>query len=609
MPPCFAIERSDERGISERMGKENVSRLQEVLKKEGIDYYIIPTADYHQSEYVGEYFKARQYVTGFTGSAGTAVVSKEQAWLWTDGRYFIQAEMELAGSDIALMKMGEEGVPTLMEFVKEHMREGECLAVDGRTISFGEGIGYQKLAEEKAGTFVWQKDLVDEIWKERPKRKAEPVWELGISYAGETRESKLQRVRSEIEAAGAACHLVTALDDICWILNIRGNDIAYFPMTLAYLMIREKDAALYIEETKINETLKLHLEEANVTILPYDQIYDDLTKLEEESIFVDPKRANYALMQKIPKDVKIIRRRNPSVLMKCMKNETEINNIKKAQIKDGVAHVRLMKWLKERVGKEEITEIQAANQLVEYRRGMGDYIEDSFEPISAYGEHAAIVHYSATEESNAKIVEGGMLLMDTGAGYLQGSTDITRTYGFGNVPYKMREDFTMVCRANLALANSVFLEGCTGSMLDMYARAPFWREYVNFNHGTGHGVGYLMNIHEAPMTFAWRGKTRDILQEGMIITDEPGIYIEGSHGIRMENEVLIRKSIKNEYGQFMELETITYVPMDLDLILPEKMSTEERNWLNAYHKMVYETISPFLNEEECIWLKKYTKEV
>lgn len=591
---------------------ERLAALRGCMEEKGIDMYVVPTADFHQSEYVGEHFKARTYITGFTGSAGTAVITKEEARLWTDGRYFIQAANQLAGSGVELMKMGEPGVPKLNDYIEETLGAGETLGFDGRVVSVGEGQGYAAIAEKKDAKLSYQLDLLDEIWEDRPALSEEPAFDLDLKYAGESVESKLARIRKEMKEAGANTHVISTIDDICWILNIRGNDIEFFPLVLSYGILTMDSMELYIDERKLDDDLKKKLAADGVHLHPYNDIYEDVKKFcSKDVVMLDSGKLNYALFNNIPESVKTIEKRNPAILMKAIKNEVEISNIYQAQVKDSIAHIRFMKWLKENVGKTKITEISASDKLDEFRAQMGNFIRPSFEPISSFGEHGAIVHYTSTPETDVDLEEGQLFLTDTGAGFYEGSTDVTRTYAFGEIPQIMKDHFTLVAISNLQLANAKFLEGSTGLTLDILARKPFWDRDLNYNHGTGHGVGYLLNIHEGPAGFRWtyRAGETEVLQEGMIITDEPGIYIEGSHGIRLENELLTRKGTKNEYGQFMYFETITLIPFDLDAINSDIMTTEEKKLLNDYHKKVYEKIAPYLEADEKEWLATYTRAI
>ena len=591
---------------------ERLSALRKCMQDKHIDMYIVPTADFHQSEYVGEHFKARAYITGFTGSAGTAVITLHDAKLWTDGRYFLQAAKELEGTGVTLMKMFEPGVPTIEEYLEAELKSGQTLSFDGRVVSVGEGDAYASIAKKNGAKIDYQEDLIDAIWTDRPPLSEEPVWFLEEKYSGESSKSKLSRIRKEMEDAGCDTHIVSTLDDICWTLNIRGNDIDFFPLVLSYAIIKKDRFELYIDERKLDDKLKSILKKDDVILHPYNDIYEDVKKLPENAtVLIDKAKLNYAIFNNIPASVSIVNKRNPEILMKALKNPVEVENIKKAEIKDSIAHVRFMKWLKENLGKIRITEMSASEKLDEFRAEMGNFIRDSFEPISSYGPHSAIVHYSSSPETDVELKAGSLYLSDTGAGFYEGSTDITRTYALGEVPQKMKDDFTIVAISNLQLASAKFLQGSSGLTLDILARKPFWDRGLNYNHGTGHGVGYLLNIHEGPAGFRYKyraGETEEI-QEGMVITDEPGLYIEGSHGIRLENELLARKGVQNEYGQFLYFETITLIPFDLDAINPAILDEENKKLLNAYHKRVYEEIAPYLNEEEKAFLKKYTRAV
>ncbi|MGO1713103.1 MAG: aminopeptidase family protein P, partial [Senegalia sp. (in: firmicutes)] len=407
-------------------------------------------------------------------------------------------------------------------------------------------------------------------------------------------------------------HVLTTLDDICWTLNIRGDDIEFFPLVLSYMIITMDKVDLYINEAKLNDEIKAKLKKDNVVLHAYNDIYEDIKKIDkEEVLLIDPSRLNYALYNDIPKENEKVEKTNPEIVFKAIKNSTEVENMRKAQIKDSIAHVKFMKWLKENIGKEKITEMSACDKLYEYRKEQGNYISPSFEPICSFGENAAIVHYTSTPETNIELEKGNFFLSDTGAGYYEGSTDITRAYALGEITPEMKDHFTLVAISNLNLGNVKFLSGVTGMNLDYAAKKPFWDRGLDYNHGTGHGLGYLLNIHEGPTGFRWQHRDHEVhpFEENMIITNEPGIYIEGSHGIRLENELLVRKGEENEYGQFMYFEAITYIPMDLDAINPDMMTNEDKKLLNDYHKLVFEKVSPHLNEEEKEWLKKYTREI
>lgn len=590
---------------------ERIARLRDEMKKEQIDFYIIPTADFHQSEYVGAYFKAREYITGFTGSAGTAIITQWEARLWTDGRYFVQAASELAGSGIILMKSGESDVPTMEEYLDAALKEDMVIGFDGRVVSLEDGATYEKLADMHRGHLCYELDLVNRIWPDRPCISKEPVFALDLAYAGEKTTEKLSRIRQIMAEKDAKAHILTTLDDICWVLNIRGNDIAYFPMVLCYAIITENEMFLYVDESKFSDELMEQLSEDGVVFRAYHRIYEDVERLTAESLLFDSAKLNYMLAKKIPEGIQRIEEANPEILMKAVKNETEIENIRMAHMKDSVAHIRFMKWLKEEFLSGNIREYSATDRLDVYRKEMGDFIQPSFDPISAYGAHAAMCHYSSAPETDVLLEGGTLYLTDTGAGFKEGSTDITRTYALGEIPQVMKEHFTLVAMANLRLADAKFLKGASGANLDILARQPFWERGLNFNHGTGHGVGYLLSIHEGPASICWLNRQSCVLplEKGMVLTDEPGIYIEGSHGIRLENELLVQEGVQTEFGQFMYFDILTYIPFDLDAIIPELMNEEDKVRLNKYHKQVYEKTAPYLNEDERNWLMRYTREI
>ena len=592
--------------------KERIAKLRELMKENGIDAYVVPTSDFHQSEYVGEHFKARKFITGFTGSAGTAVITLDEARLWTDGRYFTQAAKQLEGSGVELMRMAEPGVPTINKYLKSTLVEGNCLGFDGRVVAMGDGQGYEEIIKSNKATIKYEVDLIDEVWKDRPELSKKPAFKLGEEYAGESAASKIERIREYMKECGATYHTIATIDDICWVLNMRGDDIGFFPLVLSYMVVKMDGVDLYIDETKLNDELKAEFAEIGVIVHPYNDVYADTKKIPAgETILIDPARLNYAIYSNIPEGVAKVEERNPEVLFKARKNAKEVENMRIAQIKDSVAHVKFMKWVKENVETMEITEMSASEKLDELREEMGNFIRPSFEPISAYADHAAMMHYCSKPETDVRLREGSVYLTDTGAGFWEGTTDITRTFVLGEVSDTIKEHFTLVAMCNLRLANSVFLEGCVGMNLDILARKALWERGLDYKCGTGHGVGYLLNIHEAPTSLRWRYRAGDThpLEEGMILTDEPGVYIEGSHGIRLENELLVCKGTQNEYGQFMYLEPITYIPFDLDGIVPEVMNSDDIKYLNEYHKLVFEKVSPYLNEEETEWLRKYTREI
>lgn len=596
------------------MVAERIEALRAEMQKRNIDMYIVPTSDFHESEYVGDHFKARKYITGFTGSAGTAVITKDAAGLWADGRYFIQAEQQLAGSPITLYRMGEEGVPTVKEYVEQNLKEGGCLGFDGRVINAKDGEDYEKTAAGRQGTVYADEDLVGVIWEGRPELPKNPVFVLEGKYAGESTESKLKRLREKMAEKKAGIHILTSLYDIAWLFNIRGGDISHVPVVLSFAAITDQDCIWFIHEEVLDQNLQQYCREQHITILPYGDIYRYAEEIPENaSVLLDKNIVNYRIFHNLAPKVNVVHGENPTELMKAVKNETELSNIRNAHVKDGVAFTKFMYWLKTNIGKIEITEISASDYLEGLRKEQELFVDLSFDTISAYGANAAMMHYTATPESNAVLKPQGFLLVDSGGHYLDGSTDITRTMALGSLTEEEKFHFTTVCRSNLNLAAAKFLHGCRGLNLDILSRGPLWNLGLDYKCGTGHGIGYLLNVHEGPNGFRWkivpeRGDSC-VLEEGMVTTDEPGVYLEGKYGIRTENELICKKAEKNEYGQFMEFETITYAPIDLDAILSEEMTATERNLLNQYHKMVYEKISPFLEKEEQEWLKTYTREI
>ncbi len=592
---------------------ERIKKLRALMDEAHIDAYLIPSADFHQSEYVGDYFKCREFITGFTGSAGTALITATEALLWTDGRYFLQAETQLEGTGITLMRMGVPSVPTICEYLENTLSTNNTLGLDGRVISLSDGQKYKKIMDALSGTIVYDLDLIDKIWTNRPQLASEPTFHLSEKYAGESTKNKLSRIRNHMTTCNATSHILTTLDDICWLFNFRGNDVKYSPLSLGYAIIHMNEVELFIDENKLDTQTRHNLQENNVTILPYNDIYKRATTFNHNhSILLDSKCINYGLYHNIPTTATLIEQANPSILMKAMKNEIELENIRQAHIKDGVAVTKFMYWLKTTLANgETLTELLVSDRLHAFRKEQEGFIQPSFAPICGYKDHAAIVHYEATEETNATLQPEHLLLMDTGGNYYEGSTDITRTFALGPLTEVESAHFTLVVRSMLALANAPFVQGIWGHQLDILARMPFWQEGLDYNHGTGHGVGYLLNIHEGPSSISWRA-AKDVgvaLEEGMVLTDEPGIYISGSHGIRIENELVVRKGMKNAYGQFLYFEPVTFVPIDLDAVNASQMSQQEKDWLNSYHKQVQELIGPHLTEDEQKWLAHYTRAI
>lgn len=589
-----------------------IAKLRSMMKERGLDAYVVPTADFHQSEYVGEHFKSRYFITGFSGSYGTAAITLDDAGLWTDGRYFTQAINEMEGSGVKLMKMFVDDTPGTTEWLAMNVPAGGKVAFDGRVLSMGEGQEYEEVLVPKGIEIVYDVDLIDEIWTDRPELSRKPAFFLEEKYTGESTGSKLDRIREKMAEYGASMHIIASLDDIAWTFNTHGDDIDFFPLVLSYAIVRKDGADLYIDESKLDDTLRAEYAKYNVTVHPYNDIYADVKEISaDETVLIDPMKMNYALYKSLP--CKIVEGQNPSILMKAMKNDVELENIKWAHIKDGVACTKFMYWVKKNYDKMDITELSASDKLTALRAEQGNFIRDSFEPLQAFGEHAAMMHYSPTPESDVKLEAGQMLLFDTGGGYYEGSTDITRTIALGEIEDRLKKYYTAVCRATLNLSSANFLYGCHGYTLDVLARQPIWELDMDYQCGTGHGVGYLGSIHEPPTGFRWyivpSKNEHHQLEPGMVITDEPGIYEEGDFGIRIENEFIVRQGVKNKYGQFMHFEMITWAPIDLDCIDPQYMNETEKARLNEYHKGVYEKIAQYLTEEEREWLKEYTRAI
>lgn len=581
------------------MIKENMKKMQTLMKEKGIDVYIVPTADFHQSEYVGEFFKSRKFLTGFTGSAGTLVISQKEACLWVDGRYFIQAEKQLAGSGITLMKMGMPNVPTIKEYLAPYKEA--TLGFDGRTMAASDILSYG------IENSIYDFDLVDTIWENRPALSNEKGFLYDIKYCGESRQDKIQRVRKAMQ--DCQYHIITTLDDIAWIFNIRGKDVACNPTMLAYAMITKQESYLYIQTNALSDTEIMTLKKEGVIVKEYNDIYEDVKGLTGK-ILLDCHSVNYAIYKNINSNCILEDRSNPSQEFKAIKNDVEITNTIQAHIKDGIAMTKFMYWLKNNVGKIALNEVSISDKLEQYRKDQKDFYDLSFDTICAYQENGALMHYKATTKNNSTVEAKGLLLIDSGGQYLDGTTDITRTFALGPISDVQSKDFTIVLKAMMRLSNATFLYGADGTNLDILARGIVYQYGLDYRCGTGHGVGHFLNVHEGPNGF--RAKNRpgvaplSIQEEGMITTNEPGIYKEGEYGIRLENELLCIKDVENEYGQFMKFKTITYCPIDMDAINFDMLDCNEVQQLYAYHQEVYDKVSPYLNEEEKHWLKEFT---
>lgn len=593
---------------------EKLNMLRKEIKKERMDAYIIVTDDFHNSEYVGDYFKAREFMSGFTGSAGSMVITDDEACLWTDGRYFIQAAAQLEGSSIRLMKMRQPGVPTIPEYLAEKLGNKAVIGFDGRTVSGTFVRDIETVLKEREIRYLWQYDLVDRIWEDRPALSAKPVWELDVRYTGMSAADKLCKLRRKMSELGADTFVITALDEIAWLLNLRGGDVMYCPVFLSYMILQKDRARLYIQAGAVSRDIEQKLNTVGVELRAYSAFYRDLERLSEAScVLADSSAVNFTVSRCIPAAVRRINRTSPIALMKAVKTPAECENFKIAHVKDGVAVTRFLYWLKKTVGKAPITERSAAGKLLEFRKAQEGFLYESFEPIMAYGSHGAIVHYSATPKTDIPLAPKGFLLADTGGHYLEGSTDITRTIVLGALTEEEKKYFTLVLMGHLNLSAAHFLYGVRGANLDCLARRPLWEQGLDYNHGTGHGVGYLLNVHEGPNSFAWQtsgGVLRSaVFEEGMVTSNEPGFYAEGKFGIRHENLMLCVKGVQNQYGQFMEFETLTMVPFDLEAVVPEMMTKKQKNLLNCYHRKVREVLSPYLPEEERIWLEEATRAI
>ena len=593
--------------------KRELELLREKMRETGVDACLIPTSDFHGSEYVGDYFKCREYISGFTGSAGTLVITLDEAGLWTDGRYFLQAAKQLEGSGIMLRKERQPGVPAIEEYLKRTLKRGETLGFDGRCIMQDSA---EKLITQLNAQGVAVRtdiDLAGAVWKNRPELSAQPVWPLPVEYAGESSQSKIERVREFLVEKKADYLLLTSLEDIAWLLNMRGNDVESTPVILSYLLLGKKKLTWYVQEKCLSEKIKILLDMQGIKAAPYAQIYADVKKLPEDaSIYYDKSAVNTALVSSLPEKVKKIEGVNPTFLFKAKKNPVEVENERNAHIKDGVAVTKFIYWLKSQIGKTKITEISAAERLEQFRNAQEHYVEPSFAPIIAYKEHGAIVHYSATKETDVELKPESFVLADTGGHYLEGTTDITRTIALGSLTQEEKEMYTAVLKGHIQLEMARFLQGCSGQSLDVLARTPLWEKGLDYNHGTGHGVGYLLSVHEGPNSFRYRpsvnGRNDCVFEEGMITSDEPGIYLEGKFGIRLENMIVCQKDMENDYGSFLCFDALTLVPFERSAIIAEELSTKEKEWLNKYHQKVFETIAPYLTEEEAGWLREETQE-
>lgn len=593
--------------------KERITALRSLMKENHIDYYFITTSDYHNSEYVDDYFKAREYMSGFTGSNGDLLIGANFAGLWTDGRYFIQAERELEGSGILLFRMGEEGVCGITEYLTEHIEQGQTLAFDGRCVSIQMGKRLEKAVEKKEAHILYEVDYIERLWKNRPSRRASQAFLLPHELCGKNQKEKLELVRTKMEKLDCSSLVLNKLDDIMWLFNLRGGDVECNPVALAYSIITQKDCFLFLQKAALTDKVKEELAASSVVLKDYDRFNEELEQIPWEGrVLLDKENSNYSIYKLVKKKAEVVLGTNPTQKLKAIKNEVELEQMKRVYLLDSLVVCRFMRWLKENVGKIPMTELSAARYMDQLRRDTEGFLDLSFPTICAYRENAAMMHYQATTKQDKEIQAEGMLLIDSGGQYMGGTTDVTRTYCLGEVTAEMKDHYTAVVVGMLRLLNGKFLYGCTGRNLDILARGPLWDMGIDYKCGTGHGIGYILNVHEGPQNIRWRfseGMEEVILEEGMVLSNEPGVYKAGSHGIRIENIMAVKKGIKNEDGQFMEFEGLTYAPIDLQLINPDIMEKRDILNLNRYHRQVYERIAPLMTEEEKNWLQEVTKEI
>ena len=593
---------------------QRMDAFRRLMAQKGIAVAIVPTADSHASEYIADYFKARQWLCGFTGSAGTLIVSQTEAALFTDGRYFIQAERQIAGSGAKLMRMGVAGVPTMREYVVGLLEQEDALGVDFSLISAQFAGELEGWTADAGAQLRDMGDLFAEVWEDRPALPSGEAFLLDEAYAGRSAKEKLSDLQRAMREAGADVHVMNVLDDIAWVLNVRGSDVLYTPVVMSYLLVRGEDAVWFVDPAKVSEAVQEAMDEAGVAIRGYDEIEAALSEIGQgAAVMLDRSKVTARLCAALG-EARIVERDNPAMRMKAIKNETELDCLRRAHIKDGLAVTRLMYWLKQNAGRIPMTELSVSEKLLALRAEQEGFISPSFSTICAYRENAAMMHYSATPDSDAVVEPRDLLLIDSGGQYYEGTTDITRTFAMGEVQQEQKEHFTAVLCAVLNLSGAKFLHGCTGISLDILARSPIWEMGIDYRCGTGHGVGFLLSVHEGPNGFRWyKSDTRredTVFEPGMVTTDEPGIYIEGSHGIRTENELVCRELERNEYGQFLGFEVITCVPVDLDAVIPELMNDKQRAQLNAYHAFVRETLSPLMADDgERAWLAHATREI
>ena len=592
---------------------ERVKALQSLMEQKGIDTYIVLSSDAHQSEYVGRYWMARAWISGFTGSAGTVVITRDKAACWVDGRYFLQGEKQLVGSGVSLMKMGEPGVPAWDEWVLSETPDKGTVGIDGRTIGNFQADALKRKLSSKGLTLSCREDLVGQIWEDRPSLPLDPIWDFSAEYAGETRQEKIGRLRKHMEERKADYYLVASLESSAWLLNFRGNDIQDTPVAYAFTLVGMDSCDLFIEKAKVTAEMEQKLAGDGVTVRGYGELPERMAQIEaakEEGrtirIDLDLKYINQLLVESIPSSWKLVKEDTDAVIMmKAIKNPVEQENVRKAHIKDGAVMVQLLKYVKDHAA-DGLTECDVADWLDQKRRDQANSLGISFETIAGYGPNGAIVHYKPERPGCAVIRPEGFLLVDSGAQYQEGTTDITRTIACGPLTEEMKEAYTLVLKGHLQLGHAIFKEGVTGTNLDVLARKPLWDRGLDYKHGTGHGVGFVLSVHEGPQNISY-GLNRIKLQPGMVISDEPGFYPTGKFGVRIENLVMVMPHMENEWGRFFRMEAITYCPYEREAIVKDMLSPEEIRWVDEYHQQVYELVAPLLDEEHKAFLKDVTR--
>ena len=590
---------------------ERIAALREAMKQHKIDAYIIPTSDPHMSEYPADCWKYREWISGFTGSAGTVIITADKAGLWTDSRYFLQASTQLEGTGIELFKMMLPETPTIPAFLTHELKEGQTVGLNGETYSLADARSLEKALAEKEIKLNTNASLIDPIWKERPAIPEAPMFEMPVELSGKSTEDKLIDINKMLHKAGADCTILSALDEVAWTFNIRGTDVAYNPVVISYAFVSEKESVLFVNPKKIPAEIAEHLKKEGVTLADYGMLATFLSRLPEQTrVFIDSKRTNVAIYNALPKSSILIEGTSPANHLKSIKNETEIKGFRNAVLKDGIAMTKFYFWLEKMLkAGEKVTELSAAAKLTALRSEQPQYVMDSFASISSYGPHGAVVHYSPTPETDTELKTDSLYLLDSGAQYLDGTTDITRTIALCDEPSEqMKKDFTRALKGTIGIAKCKFPAGIRGCLIDAFARKALWDAGINYLHGTCHGIGHCLNVHEGPQSIRME-ENPVILEPGMVMSDEPAMYRPGEYGIRTENMILIREDSETEFGKFLGFETLTLCYIDTKLVIPSMLSVREHAWLNKYHQMVYDLVSPHLTEEEKAWLKEKTAEI